>query len=291
MATTSSKERRRPPPSWWPSSPAKTSPRRRRHLPHRARCRQGPGDLDGRCRGPPRPQVEEPSLRWLQGAPLNRPGLRADRRDRRHPGEHPRPEAADLLEDTPTDDKPTVLGDSAYADGQTRKASATGVHPHGKVPADPQRDRWVRQGPLRDRPRGGTVTCPAGQSVAIITRARRRRACRLQGALRDVSAAHRVHGSSLGRVITIHPHEAIFSSPGRTAPARMVRALPRGPTHRGTQDRPPRAAALGRTQGTHPGGSSAWPPTSTTSAGAINWARLAVLGLRHDGSDWVLGTI
>ena len=29
-----------------------------------------------------------------------------------------------------------------------------GLHPHGEVPTDPQRDRWVHQGPLRRRPRG-----------------------------------------------------------------------------------------------------------------------------------------
>jgi hypothetical protein len=46
----------------------------------------------------------------------------------------------------------------------------------------------------------------------------------------------------------------------------------------------------GEDAGHGPGDSNASPPTSTTSrAGAINWARLAALGLGHDGNGWVLG--
>ena len=53
-----------------------------RRLPHRPAGGPGPGHLDGRSRGPPRPQDRRPRLRRLQGPRRARPRHRARHRDR-----------------------------------------------------------------------------------------------------------------------------------------------------------------------------------------------------------------
>ena len=68
-------------------------------------------------------------------------------------------EAAEALLESHADeeDKPVILGDSAYAERADANGTfRSGLHPHGEVPTGPQRDRWVHQGALRDRSRGST---------------------------------------------------------------------------------------------------------------------------------------
>ena len=139
-------------------------------LSHRQESGQGPGHLDRRHRGPPRPQVGQPPLRRLQGPHLHRPRLRAHRRGRRHRGQHPRCQGrSDLLaSDADEEDKPEVVGDSAYGSAAARS------RPGGQGYAV-----MAKAAPVRNSTGGftkedfaidlevGAVTCPAGQVAPV----------------------------------------------------------------------------------------------------------------------------
>ena len=121
--------------------------------------------------GPPRPQVTPPALRRLQGAPVYRPGLRADRRGGRHPGQRPRPGGRRRAARRHADDenKPEVVGDSAYGDAATRAdLESQGFTVTAKCP--PARNAGGRFAKDRFTVDLGqaTVTCPAGQTAVIV---------------------------------------------------------------------------------------------------------------------------
>ena len=159
---------------------------------------------------------------------------------------------------------PTCSGDSAYADGATRDAlenrastvtakcppvrNATGLFTKDRFEVDLETN---------------TVTCPAGQRVAItppVTVAAGRRS-RSTAGLPDAPSLHQV----TGRAHDHHrsPRGGPPEGPGRTERPRLGRALPGRPAHRRTQDRPLRAPALGRATRHGPEASNASPPTST----------------------------
>jgi len=199
--------------------------------------------------------------------------------------------AVDLLAPVADDeDKPEVFGDSAYADGATRDTlEEQGFTLTAKCPPVRNatglftKDRFVVD--LED----STVTCPAGQRVTINpTRDGGGRAsfkvhcrtCPLRAACTK---------SRSGRTITVHPHESILQR------ARADQAKP-GWAERYRADRPiverkiahfVRRAWGGRNARTR--GLKRIATDLDTRAGAINWARLAALGLDHDGNGWVLG--
>jgi hypothetical protein len=186
------------------------------------------------------------------------------------------------------EDKPEVLGDSAYADGVTRDTlEAQGFSVTAKCP--PVRN--ATGGFTKDRfdvdLDTSTVTCPAGQTVTINpTRDGGGRAsfnlhcrtCPLRAACTK---------SRAGRTISVHPHEAILQT------ARAEQNQP-GWAERYRADRPiverkiahfvrrPWGGRRARTRGKQRVATDL-----DTRAGAINWARLAALGLHRDQSGWV----
>jgi DDE family transposase/transposase-like protein DUF772 len=197
--------------------------------------------------------------------------------------------SAELLgEHAQSEDKPEVVGDSAYGDAATRAGlEAQGFTVVAKCP--PARNAGGRF--PKDRFTvdldGGTVTCPAGQTATIVWAARGGRAsfrpwcatCPLQLAC---TASRR------GRTITIHPHEAVLQH---------ARAAQRDPAwqQRYKTDRPiverkvshfTRRAWGGRRARTR--GLTRITTDLVTRAGALNWARLAALGLDHDQGGWTL---
>lgn len=196
---------------------------------------------------------------------------------------------AELLGNEPTEDKPIVLGDSAYADGQTREAlGEEGFVLMAKCP--PMRnatggftkDRFVIDLEAR------TVTCPAGQ-VATITRQGGGRgiarfaphcgSCPLRAACTSARA---------GRQVAINEHEAILQH------ARAEQADPEWiATYRANRPLVERKIAhlVRRSWGGRRGRTRGLRRIATdldTRAGAINWARLAVLGLRSGPEGWTL---
>lgn len=200
--------------------------------------------------------------------------------------------ASDLVADhVERDDKPEVFGDSAYADGATRETlEDKGFSVTAKVP--PTRNATGRF--TKDRfdvdLEAGTVTCPANQVVAITpTR---------HGGGRAAFKAHCVSCplrsactvARSGRTITIHPHEAILQraraeqrQPGWAEHYRANRPIVERViahfVYRSWGGRRARTRGLRRVA-----------TDLDTRAGALNWARLAVLGLFHDGRGWAMAT-
>jgi hypothetical protein len=188
-------------------------------------------------------------------------------------------------------DKPEVVGDSACGDAATRAhLEAEGFTLVAKCP--PARNtggRFAKDRFAVDLDRG-TVTCPAGQTAVIVPapgdggRAPFRPWCATCPLRPGCTSSRR------GRTIAIHPQEAVLQ---------RARASQRDPTwqERYRTDRPTverkishftRRAWGGRKARTR--GLQRISTDLDTRAGAINWARLAILGLHHDGMRWALGT-
>ena len=198
--------------------------------------------------------------------------------------------AAELLDEHARGDvKPEVVGDSAYGDAATRAGlEAQGFTVTAKCP--PARNaagRFPKDRFTVDLD-AGTVTCPAGQTAVIIPaaagggRASFRPWCATCPLRAACTAARR------GRTIAIHPHEAVLQ---------QARAVQRDPAwqQRYRADRPiverkvshfTRRAWGGRKARTR--GLARITTDLVTRAGALNWARLAVLGLRYDQTGWAI---
>ena len=144
------------------------------------------------------------------------------------------------------DDKPEVVGDSAYAGAETRdKIGRAGYKIRAKVP--PVRNRGGRFSKDRFAIHldDNTVVCPAGQRVAIV--ALRRGGGRASFGVHCGTCPLRQCCTSArkGRSVTIHPHEALLQA------ARAEQATPEW-LERYWADRPiveRKMAHLGRTQG------------------------------------------
>ena len=198
--------------------------------------------------------------------------------------------AAELLDEHARGDvKPEVVGDSAYGDAATRAGlEAQGFTVTAKCP--PARNaagRFPKDRFTVDLDQA-TVTCPAGHTAVIVPAARGggraafRPWCATCPLRPDCTASRR------GRTITIHPHEAVLQ---------RARAAQRDPAwqQRYKTDRPiverkvshfTRRAWGGRNARTR--GLARITTDLLTRAGALNWARLAVLGLDHDQGGWAL---
>jgi len=184
--------------------------------------------------------------------------------------------------------KPEVVGDSAYADGATLEAlGEKGYEVVAKVP--PARNGTG--GFTKDRfdidLQASSVTCPAANTVAITFGRRGGRAsfaphcatCPLRG---DCTS------SAKGRSITIHPHEAAlqrakaaqqseeWKTQYRTDRPIVERKIAHF-TRRAWGGRKARVRGLERIK-----------TDVATRAGVLNWARLAVLGLKSTPTGWAI---
>jgi hypothetical protein len=194
----------------------------------------------------------------------------------------------DLLGDHADDeDKPTVMGDSAYAGPDTMAdLDEDGFEVIAKVPPATNRDgRYTKDDFLIDLD-AGTVSCPAGQTVSIrLARDGSGRAdfgeqcasCRM----RD-----RCTTSASGRSIRIHRREEVLQR------AKANQATPEWRhAYRSTRPKVERklahfvragwGARRARTRGVKRVATDA-----ATRAAAVNWARLATLGLTFTDGRW-----
>ena len=117
----------------------------------------------------------------------------------------------DLLADHVIDDKPTVIGDSAYADGATR------AHIH-----DQGFDVIAKCPPVRNSTGGftkdhfdvniddNTVTCPAGHTVTIRSSSGGAAKASFKPHCKHCPLRDQCTPSHRGRTITIHPQEALL---------------------------------------------------------------------------------
>jgi Transposase DDE domain len=187
------------------------------------------------------------------------------------------------------DDKPEVMGDSAYGDAATRASlQAQGFTVTAKCP--PARNasgRFPKDRFAVDLD-AGTVTCPAGQTAVIVPAARGGGTASFRPWCPRCPLRSACTASRRGRTIAIHPHEAVLQ---------QARAAQRDPAwqQRYRADRPiverkishfTRRAWGGRKARTR--GLARITTDLVTRAGALNWARLAVLGLRHDQTGWAI---
>jgi hypothetical protein len=198
--------------------------------------------------------------------------------------------AAELLgEHAGSEDKPTVVGDSAYGDAATRAGlEAQGFSVVAKCP--PARNsggRFTKDHFTVDLDQA-TVTCPAGHTAIIVPAARGGGRASFRPWCVTCPLRPACTASRRGRTIAIHPHEAVLQ---------RARAAQRDPAwqQRYQADRPiverkvshfTRRAWGGRKARTR--GLARITTDLLTRAGALNWARLAVLGLDHDQTGWAL---
>jgi len=186
-------------------------------------------------------------------------------------------------------DKPVVLGDSAYADAKTRtELEAEGFELAAKTPPVRNskglfsKDRFVIDTEQM------TVTCPAAHVVAITVSVHGGGKASFKTHCSDCPMRESCTTSRRGRTITIHPCEAILQR------ARKEQADPAWKT-RYRADRPiverkiahftrrPWGGRKARTRGLQRVATDLY-----TRAGAVNWARLAVLGLHHGDNGWAI---
>ena len=218
---------------------------------------QGPGDLDRRHRGPPRPQVTNRHFDGYKAHLSVDPDSELIDEVIATPANTPDRDAVrELLAGAADDgDKPEVVGDSAYADGATRarpaRPRASLSRPSARRCATPPAGspRTASGSTSRRAPSPARPDRPSPSALAATAAARPAsgplRTCPLRVGLH--------HAHEAGRTITIHPHEAMLqrARAEQRDPA-WRRALPGRPAHRRTQDRPLRPPGLGRTTSPHP---------------------------------------
>jgi Transposase DDE domain/Transposase domain (DUF772) len=187
------------------------------------------------------------------------------------------------------DDKPAVFGDCAYADGATRESlDDAGFEVVAKCP--PVRN--TTGGFTKDRfdidTGQGTVTCPAGHTVAIRLSPRGDGKASFKSHCKHCPLRAECTPSHRGRTIAVHPQEALLqraraeqSSPEWVARYRADRPIvERKIAH---FVRRPWGGRRARTRGL-----KRIATDLDTRAAAVNWARLAMLGIANRGGQWVL---
>jgi hypothetical protein len=187
------------------------------------------------------------------------------------------------------DDKPVVFADCAYGSGKTRHAMAeAGFGLRAKVPAVPRREgRYSKDDFIIDLA-VGTVGCPAGHTVTI------RFAGSGDGSGTASFAAHcggcpqreQCTTSATGRTITIHEHERLLQD------AKTAQTDPDWQAdYKAT--RPKVERKIGHLMVRQHGGRKARSRGAArvvtdlvTRAAAVNWNRLANLGVVHLDGAW-----
>ncbi len=188
-------------------------------------------------------------------------------------------------------DKPTVVGDSAYADGATRaQLEDEGYEVVAKTPPPRNSTGLWPKDRFEVNPDAARATCPAGHTVAV--RFGRHGGGKASFAPHCATCPFRPDctGSARGRTITVHPHEA------RLQRARAEQRAPEW-AQRYRADRPVVERKIAHLMRRVWGGRKARTrgrlrivTDLDTRAGAVNLARLAVLGLTFGDSGWTVAS-
>jgi len=184
-------------------------------------------------------------------------------------------------------DKPIIFGDSAYADGETlAHLEAQGFEVIARVPAAQGRDgRYSKDGFAIDLD-AGVVTCPAGQVASIRWAGDGGGSARFGPACTTCPLAQQCTTNKSGRSVTIHPHEGILQAhkaDQKTAEWQEA--------YTGTRPKVERkighfVAKLWGGRRARTRGKDRVATDADTRAAAVNWSRLAVLGVHWTGAAW-----
>lgn len=181
------------------------------------------------------------------------------------------------------DDKPEVMGDSAYAGAELReRLDNLGFDVTAKVPpASNRRGRYSKDDFTIDLD-GDVVSCPAGSVAAIVRRADNSGTASFGGRCRRCPLRERCTTAAAGRTIAIGRHEARMqqakteqAAPDWKAAYRQTR--PKVERKIGHLTRRAHGARKARCRGV-----ARVLTDFVTRAAAINLARLATLGVHHD---------
>jgi len=186
-------------------------------------------------------------------------------------------------------DKPVVVGDSAYADGATRQMlDGEGFEVRSKCPPVRNSTGGYTKDDFEVNLGDGNVTCPAGHSATIRLSARGEGKASFKAHCAHCPLRDQCTPSKRGRTITIHPQEDLLQqaraeqkTPGWQAAYRADR-----PTVERKISHFVRRSWGGRRARTR--GRRRVNTDLHTRAAALNWARLAVLGLHHDDAGWAI---
>ncbi|MDQ1417877.1 MAG: hypothetical protein QOF81_3490 [Acidimicrobiaceae bacterium] len=189
--------------------------------------------------------------------------------------------------------KPTVMGDSAYAGAETLQRLAQAGFDDVKAKVPPARGREGRFGKddFEIDLTSGLVGCPAGRHAEI--RYSDRGHGRADFAAHCVSCAlrDRCTTSAWGRTVTIHPKEAVLQR------AKAAQADPAWQDqYRSTRPKVERkiahfVAVVAGGRKARVRGRKRVATDADTRAAAVNWSRLATLGIRFTDGKWVAATI
>jgi Transposase DDE domain/Transposase domain (DUF772) len=176
-----------------------------------------------------------------------------------------------------------VLGDSAYGTAQARLALAEAGHSAVIKPIPLRtviKDGFTRDDFLVDET-AGSVTCPAGHTVAIT----RTRKAIFKTRCRGCPLRARCTTSQRGRELTLHEHDAILYAARRQAQTPEFQTVYR--QHRPMIERSIAWIVRGNRRLRYRG------TTKNDSwlhhrAAAINLRRLITLGLHHTGANWAI---
>ncbi|MCA1700357.1 MAG: transposase [Actinobacteria bacterium] len=198
--------------------------------------------------------------------------------------------AADAEQTANDDERLSVYGDAAYGAGallDTLESSDANIMCKVQPPVAPG-GRYAKDAFDIDL-QAGTVTCPAGNSASLSTQAHGQIA-RFADACQGCPLAARCTTSTTGRTIRVGPHEAQLTR------ARARQANPDWKAdYKAT--RPKVERKIGHLMRRKHGGRRARVRGQTKIdadfkllAGAVNLARLAVLGLTHSNAGWAAST-
>jgi hypothetical protein len=132
------------------------------------------------------------------------------------------------------------------------------------------------------------VTCPAGHAAAIVPASRGGGKASFRPWCGSCPLRSACTGARHGRTISSHPHEAVLQRARRQQkePAWQDRYRADRPIVERKISHFTRRAWGGRKARTR--GLRRIATDLYARAGAVNWARLAALGVRHDGTGWVI---
>ena len=182
-----------------------------------------------------------------------------------------------------------MVGDSAYADGVTRqKMTDEGFEVRSKCPPVRNSTGGYTKDHFDIDLEAGAVTCPAGHIAPIRYTPRGEGKASFKPHCAHCPLRDHCTPSRRGRTIAIHPQEPLLQTARaeqKTAEWQAAYRADRPIVERKIAHfvRRPWGGRRARTRGRQRVNTD-----PHLRAAALNWARLATLGLRHNGTNWAL---